>query len=125
VVLVDSSVYIHLLRNGTDPIAALSERFEATEIVGCDIVRCEVLRGIIRQRVKAELAEFFNLLIHVTMDHRAWEETEELVWRLDRAGKILPLTDLIIAVCAFRAEASIVTRDRHFEMIPHLRLVQW
>jgi predicted nucleic acid-binding protein len=125
VVLVDSSIYIHLLGSGTDPIAALSERFEATEIVGCDIVRCEVLRGIIRQRVKAELAEFFNLLVHVTMDHRAWAETEELAWRLDRAGKILPLTDLIIAVCAFQAEASIVTRDRHFEMIPHLRLAQW
>jgi predicted nucleic acid-binding protein len=37
----------------------------------------------------------------------------------------LPLTDLIIAVCAFRAEASIVTRDRHFEMIPNLRITSW
>ena len=124
-VLVDSSIYIHLLRTGRDPIAALSDRFDATEIVGCDIVRCEVLRGVIRPKAKAVLAEFFDLLVHVTMDHRAWTATEELAWRLDRAGKILPLTDLIISVCAFRAEASIVTRDRHFEMIPNLRMTSW
>jgi len=125
VVLVDSSVYIHLLRTGADAIGELTARFEATEIVGCDLVRCEVLRGIIRPKAKAYLAEFFDLLVHVTMDHRAWRETEELAWRLDRAGKVLPLTDLIIAVCALRSGAVVLTRDRHFEMIPELPLAAW
>ncbi len=123
--LVDSSVYIHLLRSGFDPVAALVERFEATELVGCDVVRCEVLRGIIRPKARADLATFFDLLVHVTMDYRAWQETEELAWRLDRAGKILPLTDLIIAVCAFRAGAEVLTRDRHFQMVPRLQLAEW
>ena len=124
-VLVDSSVYIHLLRTGTDPVAALAERFEATELVGCDLVRCEVLRGIIRPKARADLAMFFDLLVHVTMDHRAWQETEDLAWRLDRAGQVLPLTDIIIAVCAFRAGASVLTRDHHFERIPQLPLAEW
>ena len=124
-VLVDSSVYIHLLRTGTDPVAALAERFEATELVGCDIVRCEVLRGIIRPKARADLAMFFDLLVHVTMDHRAWQETEDLAWRLDRAGQVLPLTDIIIAACAFRASASVLTRDHHFEQIPQLPLAEW
>lgn len=124
-VLVDSSIYIHLLRTGQDPIAALAERFEATELISCDIVRCEVLRGIIRPRARADLATFFDLLIHVTMDHRTWHETENLAWRLDRSGKILPLTDIVIAACAFRADAEVLTRDRHFTMIPNLRLAEW
>lgn len=124
-VLVDSSVYIHLLRSGTDPVAALAERFEATELVGCDIVRCEVLRGIIRPKARADLGMFFDLLIHVTMDHRAWQEAEDLAWRLDRAGRVLPLTDVIIAVCALRAGASVLTRDQHFERIPELALAEW
>ena len=124
-VLVDSSVYIHLLRTGTDPVAALAERFEATELVGCDIVRCEVLRGIIRPKARADLATFFDLLVHVTMDHRTWQETENLAWRLDRAGQVLPLTDIIIATCAFRAGASVLTRDRHFAQIPQLPLAEW
>ncbi len=124
-VLVDSSIYIHLLRTGIDPVTKLAERFDATEIVGCDLVRCEVLRGVIRPKAKAYLAEFFDLLVQVTMDHRAWKDAEEMAWRLDRKGTILPLTDIIIAVCALRAGAEIVTRDRHFEKIPKLRLVAW
>ena len=87
-VLVDSSVYIHLLRSGIDPVAALAEHFEATELVACDIVRCEVLRGVIRPKARADLAMFFDLLVHVTMDHRAWQETEDLAWHLDRAGRV-------------------------------------
>jgi len=125
VVLVDSSIYVHLLRAGSDPVAQLAERFEVTELVACDVVRCEVLRGIIRPKMRADLAMVFDLLVHVTMDHRAWQETEDLAWRLDRTGNILPLTDLMIAVCAFRAGAELLTRDPHFKMIPRLRLVEW
>lgn len=124
-VLVDSSVYIDLLRRGADPISALAERFEPTEIVGCDVVRCEVLRGVIRPKAHEELATFFDLLVHVTMDHRAWHQTEELAWRLDRRGRIVPLTDLIIAVCAMQANAEVLTHDNHFRMIPSLALTQW
>ncbi len=124
-VLVDSSIYLHLLRAGADPVAELAERFEATDIVGCDLVRCEVLRGIVRPKAKAYLTEFLDLLVHVTMDHRAWRDTEALAWELDRAGKVLPLTDVIIAVCALRADAAVLTLDRHFESIPKLRLAAW
>ncbi len=124
-VLVDSSIYVHLLRAGLDPVAHLAQRFEVTELMGCDVIRCEVLRGIIRPKVRADLAMFFDLLVHVPMDQRAWRETEDLAWRLDRTGNILPLTDLMIAVCAFRAGAELLTRDHHFRMIPRLRLVEW
>lgn len=124
-VLVDSSVYIDLLRRGQDPIETLTARYDATEIVGCDVVRSEVLRGMVRPRARTDLSQFFDLLIHVTMDHRAWKDTEDLAWRLDRAGKILPLTDLMIAVCALRAGAAVVTQDRHFSNIPDLPLVGW
>lgn len=123
--LVDSSVYIHLLRGGFDPISALAEHFEATTLVCCDVVRCEVLRGIIRAKPRAELTHFFNLLVHVTMDHRAWQQTEELAWQLDRAGKMIPLTDVIIAICALRANAQLLTRDHHFELVPQLSLAKW
>ena len=124
-VLVDSSVYIGLLRSGRDPVAELAGRFEATEIAGCDIVRCEVLRGMIRPKAKADLTAFFDVLVHVTMDHRAWRDTEDLAWNLDRSRKVVPLTDLIIAVCALRAGAAVLTNDKHFALIPQLRLASW
>lgn len=124
-VLVDSSVYIQLLRDGHDPGEELTGRFEATEIVGCDLVRCEVLRGIVHPAARLHLVQFFDLLIHVQMDHRLWRETEAMAWRLDRAGKILPLTDLIVAACALHAGASVVTHDRHFSLVPALAVERW
>ena len=124
-VLVDSSVYIQLIRDGKDPVRELAGSFEMTEIVGCSVVRCEVLRGVIRPKVKRYLAEFFDLLIHVPTDHRVWAETESLAWELDRKGRVLPLTDLVIAVCALRVGAAVLTHGRHFQSVPQLQLLAW
>lgn len=120
-VLVDSSVYIQLLRAGKDPVSELARSFDITEIVICSVVRCEVLRGLIRARAKAHLTAYFDLLVQITTDHRVWRATEDLAWQLDRAGKVLPLTDLIIAVCALRAGAAVLTNDRHFDLVPRLQ----
>ncbi|MEP6956551.1 MAG: PIN domain-containing protein [Chthoniobacterales bacterium] len=124
-VLVDSSIYIQLIRDGKDPVQTLGAAFDPTELVGCSVVRCEVLRGMIRPKAKAHLAAFFDLLIHVPTDHRVWEETEDLAWQLDRKGRVLPLTDLVIAVSALRVDAAILTLDRHFEAVPGLNLASW
>ena len=124
-VLVDSSVYIRLLRNGVDPVAELASRFEITTLVSCDVVRCEVLRGMVHPKARADLAGFFNLLVHVSTDHRVWRMTENIAWQLDRVGRVLPLPDLIIAACALHAGASVLTEDRHFDSIPGLSLAAW
>jgi len=125
VVLVDSSIYIQLIRDGKDPVQTLAGTFDVTEIAGCSVVRCEVLRGMVRPKAKEHLAAFFDLLINVPTDGRVWEETEEMAWQLDRKGRVLPLTDLLIAVCALRLGAAVLTLDRHFEVVPQLQLASW
>lgn len=124
-VLVDSSVYIRFQRLGIDPVEALMGRFNRRQLVICDLVRCEVLRGIVSPPARNDLHDFFDLLPHVQFDNRAWRATEELAWRMDRAGKVLPLTDLIIAVCALSVDAEILSDDRHFRLVPKLRAAQW
>ena len=124
-VLVDSSIYIQLLRARKNPADELAASFGSTELVTCSVVRCEVMRGVIEKNSRIHLGSFFDLLIHVATDHRTWAQVEELAWQLDRAGKILPLSDLIIAVCAMRAGASVLTRDQHFSVIPGLALASW
>ena len=83
------------------------------------------LRKMIRRKVQAHLASFFDLLVQVAIDHYVWEATEDLAWQLDRQEKILPLTDIIIAACALRVCATILTSDRHFEMVPRLQVKSW
>lgn len=124
-ILVDSSVYIDILRADRNPAIELASEFEITEIAGCNVVRCEVLRGVIRPEARERLRQFFDLLIHVGTDHRVWQATEDLAWELDRAGKIIPLPDLIIAICALRLGATVLTMDRHFQKIPELRVASW
>jgi len=125
VVLVDSSVYIQLLRKGKNPVTELAAVFDITEMVTCGVVCVEVLRGVVRPRVRTYLRRFFDMLIDVPMSRDVWRSTEELAWNLDRRGLILPLTDLLIATCAFRAGASLLTYDWHFESVPGLRLSTW
>jgi predicted nucleic acid-binding protein len=61
----------------------------------------------------------------VDFNRAAWQSTEQLAWNLDRAGKFLPLPELIIAVCALRVDADILTGDPHFRLGPGMRLAQW
>ncbi len=74
---------------------------------------------------RQDLRNFFELISHVDFDRTGWRATEELAWKLDREGKVLPLADLIIAVCALRVDAEILTHDAHFRFIPNLHHAKW
>ena len=52
-----------------------------------------------------------------------WDEAWQLAWTLDRKGFTLPLQDVVIACCAKRAGAAVMTRDKHFRQIPDLRVI--
>jgi predicted nucleic acid-binding protein len=45
----------------------------------------------------------------------------ELSWRLDRRGIVLPMSDLVIASCAFQANIPVLTLDHDFRRIPRLK----
>jgi predicted nucleic acid-binding protein len=122
-VLADSSYYIGLLRQGVDPLRTLAVAAATRDLVICSIVRCEVARGIVIPGVLKKFQNFWDVMINVPTDHRLWEEVERMVWRLDRTGNVLPLTDIVIACCALRINAVVLTHDRHFTMIPGVRVV--
>lgn len=54
----------------------------------------------------------------------AWEYGR-LKALLRRQGTPIPDNDIWIAAIALRNEVTLVSRDRHFERIPELRLVAW
>jgi predicted nucleic acid-binding protein len=122
--LVDSSVYIDWLRCRRDFAADLLALVQQGELVGCGIVRLEVIRGIRQSAQKKRLEEFFELIPEILMDPVFWSGAAELAWKLDRAGKVVPTSDVAIAHCALQADAVLVTLDRHFRKIPGLRTSQ-
>ena len=123
--LVDSNIYIDILRAGRDPAVELTAQVSITDLATCGMVRVEVMRGVKNPRIRDGLARFLDLLQNVASDNRLWEETAALAWELDRKGWILPAPDLVIACSARRIGAVVLTNDRHFQKVPGLVVRAW
>lgn len=124
-ILVDSNVYIKLLASRKDPVRLLGEwaDLQGGFLVTCGIVRLEVLRGMKFGQGRNRLVEFMEVMVSVPSDNRFWLEATDLAWTLDRKGHVIPSADVMIAASAKRAEASILTFDRHFDRIDGLRVI--
>ena len=119
--LVDSNVFIALMRRREDPSRRLGEQLD--DIYTCGMVRLEVLRGMKNPRERDAMAGFFNVLCHVQTDSKLWEQAAELGWEMDRRGRTIPAQDILIAACALRAGVPMLTADRHFQDIPGLIVI--
>jgi hypothetical protein len=122
-VLVDSSYYIRLVREGRDPLRELAVIAAQRDLVVCGVVRCEVARGLRSKPVLESFRRAWDVMRYVPTDNRLWTEVEHTLWELDRSGVVLPLTDVVIACCARRLDGLVLTFDRHFEAIPGIRAV--
>ncbi|HPF98619.1 MAG TPA: PIN domain-containing protein [Kiritimatiellia bacterium] len=118
VLLVDSTVYIDWMRRGHSPVRMLAPYVQSGALASCGLIRAEVIRGVINPAVRSEMEEFFDLIPSVETTAAIWEAVANLAWKLDRKGRVLPLTDLAIAVCAQSIHAEIISHDRHFAGIP-------
>ena len=121
-VLADSSFYIRCLRARQDPLRALALAAESGDVAICGVVRCEVGRALRPPELRRHFRDCWDVMINVPTDNRVWTEVEETLWNLDRQGVTLPLTDVVIACCAKRIGAVVLTYDHHFDMIPDLRI---
>jgi predicted nucleic acid-binding protein len=117
-VLADSSYYIRLMREGRDPLRGLVLAAGTRDLAVCGVVRCEVGRALRQPKVRQRLHSVWDAMINVPTDSRLWEEVEETLFELDRKGMVLPLADAIIACCARRIGAVVLTHDHHFGHFP-------
>lgn len=119
-VLVDSSWWIGEMRAERDPVIALSLLAHMRDLAICGVVRCEVARGVKSKSALAKLRRFWDVMVYVPTDNKLWAEAEELLCSLDRMGRQIPLPDAVIAACALRAGAAVLTLDAHFDSVPGL-----
>jgi predicted nucleic acid-binding protein len=119
-VLVDSCVFITLLKTRRDPGRELLGRIDLTDLATCGMVRLEVIRGLATPRARQGMDAFFDVMQNVPTDNTLWEDACELGWHVTRQGNNMPAQDIIIAACALRAGAVVLTYDRHFDAIPGL-----
>jgi predicted nucleic acid-binding protein len=123
-VLADSSYYIRLARDGRDPLRELAVIAAQRDVAVCGVVRCEVGRGLRLADDREAFRRAWSIMRYVPTDNRVWEDVEQMLWQLDREGTVLPLADMVIACCARRIGAVVLTFDAHFQVIPGVRAVQ-
>jgi len=116
-ILIDSTKYISWMRSGQNPIRVLASELRSRSLVTCGIIRIEVLRGVIKLPVKNEMETLMTAIPEIPIDNGVISDAAQQAWELDRQGEVLPVTDLLIAACARRVGATIITEDPHFERI--------
>ena len=121
--MVDSSFWIGLACQKRDPLAFLNAASHGRELAICGVVRCEVARGVRLESALVRLQEFWDVMVYVPTDNAIWSDVEKLLWQMDRAGLQIPLPDAVIACCAQRIGAAVLTFDRHFREIPGLQVI--
>jgi predicted nucleic acid-binding protein len=120
-VLVDSCWYIRHLVARRDPMRELAVIAHTRDVATCGVVRCEVARGISDPLRLKKFDARWDVMLYVPTDNSLWSAVEAMLWKLDRQGVVLPLPDVVIACCALRIGAVVLTHDGHFDRIPGIR----
>ncbi len=118
-VLIDSSAWIHFLRNSEQKTADAVERAIADDrAVITGPVIAELLRGVRDESQARQLRDLLEVVRREEVYPRDWNECGLTMCRLRRRGITVPLTDALIATVAVRCELPVLTLDTHFQHLP-------
>jgi predicted nucleic acid-binding protein len=121
--LVDTSCWIHAFRRRGDPAirARLAELVKAGEAAWCAPIRLELWSGIGDDRERRILCEFERMIPDFPVTGDVWREACALAALGRRNDKSFPVTDLLVAACAWHYQLELDHDDRHFDELARLR----
>ena len=116
--LIDSSLWIEYLRpKGSKKIKErVKEILQKEEAVSCGVVVVEILRGAKNEKDFRSLRESLTSLPQIPIDDAVIERAAQWGFLLDRRGKSVSTTDLLIAAVAYK-KARLLHADRDFGII--------
>lgn len=116
--LIDSSAWIEYLRpNGSKKVKdRVREIVRKEEACTCGVVLVEVLRGAKTEKDWNTLWESLTALSQLPLDDAAIERASKWGFMLDRKGKTVSTTDLLIASASHK-KAKVLHLDHDFRMI--------
>lgn len=120
-VLADSSAWVsHLTGQRTAASAAIDDLLRVHRIAINEIVRLEVLTGVLNESQYAELADTFLGLHVLPISDAIWRRAERLRFELRQQGHLVPVPDVLIASCALLYGCELLHADRHFDVVARL-----
>ncbi len=118
-VIIDTSVWIESFRPSADQsLHRLVKDLILSELVLLPgIIKTELLRGAKNKKEFNQLSQLLKGLAYLAVHEDFWERLSEFSFQLFRKGIVVPLTDTYIALLCIENQASILHRDKHFDMI--------
>jgi predicted nucleic acid-binding protein len=124
VIVVDTSVWVSVLRKATDPNAdALRSLLDSDEVALPVSVRSELLMGA-TGTTRRQLADRLSALPLLYPTDETWRTLDAWTDRASRSGQFFSLGDLIVGILAVEAGALVWSLDEDFERLEKLQLVQ-
>lgn len=126
-VLADSSIWIAYFRGDARTGPRFDALTDAGELVTCGPVAAELLAGVRREGDRQDLWDRLIAARWAAISAAGWRSAGEAAAELRASGRPVALTDLVIAVSAVGARATVWTYDSDFErigdVIPDLTLL--
>jgi predicted nucleic acid-binding protein len=118
-VVVDTSAWIGALRSRANQSLSLvvKDLILQNRVLLPGIIRTELLRGTKTKNEFNQLAELLRGLTYLPVSEEFWEKLSAFSFELFRKGIAVPLVDTYIALVCLEYDASILHRDKHFDMI--------
>ncbi len=118
-VIVDTSAWIESFRPQSEKtfINLVKDLILKGRILVPGIIKTELLRGTKNKKEYNQLNDLLKGLEYLPVSDDFWEKLSLFSFRLFRKGVTVPLTDTYIALLGIENNASILHRDKHFDLI--------
>lgn len=124
-VLPDTCAWIDFFKTHPTPLVEyLKNALTDGAIVSCGVVMYELLQGIRSQKEEGLVISAFQALPQLEMTAASWIQAGRLSADLRTKGHTIPLSDIIIATLALENDCDVLTVDRHFDLIPNLKIIR-
>lgn len=121
--MIDTSCWAHQLRAKGDSTVRqrVEQLLQAGEAAWCPVVRLELWAGVGSNAERRILREYEQVIPEFPITDAVWQLACEMADIGRRQGKRFPISDLLIAACAWEHKVEIEHADRHFDELAQLR----
>jgi hypothetical protein len=121
-VLIDTAVWVDFFRGRGEIVKLVKNLVISNQAMLCGVVISEVIQGIKNEKEREIVKEAFRGIPYIKVDRACWEEAGDIALKLRKRGKVVPLTDILMATLTIHYGLQILTFDKHFELIPDVSL---
>ena len=116
--LIDSSAWVEYFRaKGSEKVKSrVREILQREEAAACGIIIVEILRGARNEKEFQALSDSLTSLPQIPLDEEVVSRASRWGFSLDRKGKTVSTTDLLIASAAY-PHSRLLHADSDFEII--------